>query len=100
MKEHTTKEEIKRAVDIVELIGKFVQLKPVGQNFLGLCPFHSEKEPSFTVDPAKQTFHCFGCKRRGDVIGFWMTYHNVSSSRAAKDLSEKYHIKREGRDHE
>jgi len=61
----SVKEEIKRAVDVVELIGQFVQLKKAGQSYMGLCPFHSEKAPSFTVSPAKQMFHCFGCKKGG-----------------------------------
>jgi DNA primase len=57
------KEELKRTVDIVELISQFVQLKRGGQNYMGLCPFHSEKDPSFTVSQTKQMFHCFGCKK-------------------------------------
>jgi DNA primase len=88
----SAKEEIKRAVDIVELIGQFVQLRRAGQNFLGLCPFHSEKDPSFTVSPAKQMFHCFGCKKGGDLFAFWMAYHNVSFPQAMRELAERYHI--------
>jgi DNA primase len=88
----SVKEEIKRAVDIVELIGQFVQLKKTGQNYAGLCPFHSEKDPSFTVSPAKQMFHCFGCKKGGDLFAFWMAYHQVSFPQAMRDLAEKYHI--------
>ncbi|MFP3929232.1 MAG: CHC2 zinc finger domain-containing protein, partial [Desulfobacteraceae bacterium] len=72
------KEEVKRAADIVEVIGQFVQLRKSGQNYVGLCPFHSEKTPSFAVNPAKGIFHCFGCKKGGDVLTFWMEYHNVS----------------------
>jgi DNA primase len=88
----SAKEEIKRAVDIVELIGQFVQLKRAGLNYTGLCPFHSEKAPSFSVSPSKQMFHCFGCKKGGDLFAFWMTYHQVSFPQAMKDLAEKYHI--------
>lgn len=88
----SAKEEVKRAVDIVELVGQFVQLKRAGQNYLGLCPFHSEKEPSFTVSPSKQMFHCFGCKKGGDVFAFWMTYHQASFPQSLKDLAEKYHV--------
>jgi DNA primase len=88
----SAKEEIKRAVDIVELIGQFVQLKRAGLNYIGLCPFHSEKAPSFSVSPSKQMFHCFGCKKGGDLFAFWMAYHQVSFSQAMKDLAEKYHI--------
>ncbi|MBN1849845.1 MAG: DNA primase [Deltaproteobacteria bacterium] len=86
------KEEIRKAADITELIGQYVQLKKAGRNFLGLCPFHSEKTPSFTVSPAKQMFHCFGCKVGGDIFRFWMEYHKVSFPQAVRDLAEKYHI--------
>jgi DNA primase len=88
----SAKEEIKRAVDIVELIGQFVQLKRAGLNYIGLCPFHSEKAPSFSVSPSKQIFHCFGCKQGGDLFAFWMAYHQVSFPQAMRDLAEKYHI--------
>jgi DNA primase len=88
----SAKEEIKRAVDIVELISQFVQLKRAGQNFVGLCPFHSEKAPSFSVSPSKQMFHCFGCKKGGDLFAFWMAYHHVPFPQAMKDLAEKYNI--------
>ncbi len=86
------KEELKRTVDIVELISQFVQLKRGGQNHMGLCPFHSEKDPSFTVSQTKQMFHCFGCKKGGDVFAFWMEYHKVSFPEAMRDLAEKYNI--------
>ena len=86
------KEEIKRSADIVELIGQYVQLKKAGKNHVGLCPFHGEKDPSFTVSQPKQMFHCFGCKKGGDIFAFWMEYHNVTFSQAIKDLSEKYNV--------
>lgn len=86
------KEEIKRAADIVEVIGQFVQLKRAGQTHMGLCPFHSEKTPSFTVSSARQMFHCFGCKKGGDVFAFWMEYHKVSFPQAMRDLADRYHI--------
>jgi DNA primase len=92
------KEEIKRIVDIVELIGQVVQLKRSGQSYMGLCPFHSEKAPSFTVSPSKQMFHCFGCKKGGDLFAFWMEYHKVSFPQALKDLAEKYHVSLPERD--
>jgi len=94
----SAKEEIKRIVDIVELIGQFVQLKRSGQSYMGLCPFHSEKAPSFTVSPSKQMFHCFGCKKGGDLFAFWMEYHRVSFPQALKDLAEKYHVSLPERD--
>ncbi len=90
------KEEIKNVCDIVELIGQFVQLKKVGKNYIGLCPFHSEKDPSFTVSPDRQIFHCFGCKKGGDIFTFWMEYHNVSFFEAVKDLAERYNVNIKG----
>jgi len=86
------KEEVKRVADIVEVIGKAIHLKRAGQNFLGLCPFHPEKTPSFTVSPSKQIFHCFGCRKGGDVFTFWMEYHKVSFPEALRDLAERYHV--------
>ena len=86
------KEEIKRSADIVELIGQYVQLKKAGLNHMGLCPFHGDKDPSFTVSQTKQRFHCFGCKKGGDVISFWMDYHKVSYPQAIKELAERYHV--------
>jgi len=88
----SAKEEIKRSGDIIELIGQFVQLKKAGQKHIGLCPFHSEKDPSFTVSPSRQMFHCFGCKKGGDIFTFWMEYHKVSFPQAMRDLAEKYQI--------
>ena len=86
------KDEIKRTADIAELIGQYVQLKKAGQNHVGLCPFHGEKEPSFTVSSSKQMFHCFGCKKGGDIFAFWMEYHKVSFPQAMKDLAERYRV--------
>jgi DNA primase len=88
----SAKEEVRRAADIVELIGQFVQLRKAGQNFVGLCPFHSEKDPSFTVSPSRQMFHCFGCKKGGDVFSFWMDYHKVAFPQALKDLADRYRV--------
>ena len=88
----SAKEEIRRAADIVELVGQYVQLKKAGRNFVGLCPFHAEKDPSFTVNPERQTFHCFGCKKGGDIFAFWMEYHNASFPEALRDLAERYNV--------
>ena len=88
----SAKEEIKRAADIVQLIGEFVQLRKAGQNYVGLCPFHSEKDPSFSVNSARQMFHCFGCKKGGDVFAFWMEYHKTTFPEALKDLAQKYQV--------
>ena len=88
----SAKEEIKRRADIVELIGQHVQLRKAGRHFVGLCPFHAEKAPSFTVSPEKQMFHCFGCKKGGDIFAFWMAYHGSTFPEALKDLGERYNV--------
>ena len=62
-------QELLARVDIVEVVGRHVALRKGGANFLGLCPFHEEKSPSFTVSPSKQFFHCFGCGKNGSAIG-------------------------------
>jgi DNA primase len=76
-------------VDIVDVIGGHVRLKKAGQNFLGLCPFHSEKTPSFTVSPSKQFFHCFGCGAHGSAIGFLMDLRGLSYVEAVQDLAQR-----------
>jgi DNA primase len=88
----SAKEEIKRTADIVEIIGQYVQLRKAGQHHIGLCPFHGDKDPSFTVNQSRQMFHCFGCKKGGDVFAFWMEYHKVSFPLALRELAERYHI--------
>jgi DNA primase len=82
------KSAVLQAVDIVELIGKSVALKRRGKDFVGLCPFHSEKTPSFNVIPSKQTFYCFGCKAGGDAITFVMKRDRVEFIDALKLLAE------------
>lgn len=74
-------------VDVVELVGRHVQLKKTGANYSGLCPFHSEKSPSFTVSPTKQFFHCFGCGKSGDAIGFLMEHSGMGFMEAVTDLA-------------
>ncbi len=74
-------------VDVVELIGRHVQLKKTGANYSGLCPFHSEKSPSFTVSPTKQFFHCFGCGKSGDAIGFLIEHSGMGFMEAVEDLA-------------
>ncbi len=88
----SAKDEIKRTADIVDVIGQVVQLKKSGKNFMGLCPFHAEKDPSFTVSQERQMFHCFGCKKGGDLFAFWMAYHNFTFPEALKDLAERYNV--------
>ena len=74
-------------VDIVDIVGRYVQLKKGGQNFLGLCPFHAEKSPSFTVSPSKQFYHCFGCGAHGSAIGFVMEHRGQGYVDAIRDLA-------------
>ncbi len=82
-------ERVKQQADIVRLIGEYVRLKKSGQNFVGLCPFHHEKTPSFAVHPGKQIYHCFGCGAGGDVFHFVMEMDKVSFPEAIRAVAEK-----------
>jgi DNA primase len=84
-----TIDQIRNATDIVEYIGSLVHLKKRGKDYLGLCPFHNEKTPSFTVSPTKQLFYCFGCHRGGDVVKFVMEYEKGSYVEALETLAER-----------
>ncbi|HHV79304.1 MAG TPA: DNA primase [Firmicutes bacterium] len=86
-------EEIKSRVDIVNVIGEYVRLKKAGRNYVGLCPFHSEKTPSFTVSPERQMFYCFGCHEGGDVFTFLMKRENMSFAEAVEVLAGRLGIK-------
>ena len=77
-------------VDIVDVVGRYVQLKKGGVNYMGLCPFHNEKSPSFTVSPTKQFYHCFGCGAHGTAIGFLMEYSGLGFVDAIKDLAQSH----------
>jgi DNA primase len=81
--------EIRDRTDIVTLIGEYVQLKQRGANFVGLCPFHSEKSPSFNVRRDRQFFHCFGCQESGDVVTFVMRLEGLTFPQAARSLAER-----------
>ena len=81
-------DEIRSAVDIVDLVGRFVSLKKAGVNWKGLCPFHGEKTPSFTVNPAKGIFHCFGCGVGGDAFGFVMRQDKLTFPEAVRTLAK------------
>lgn len=85
-------EEIKSRIDIVDFLSDYVSLKKAGQNYKGLCPFHSEKTPSFMVSPSKQIFHCFGCNKGGDIFTFIMMYENMTFQEAINYLAEKANI--------
>ncbi len=80
-------------VDLVDVVGRYVQLKKAGQNFLGLCPFHSEKSPSFTVSPSKQFFHCFGCGAHGTAVGFLMEHRGLGFVDAVRELAQQAGMK-------
>ena len=84
--------EIKNSVDIVAIISEIVLLKKVGRNYVGLCPFHTEKTPSFTVSPEKQIFYCFGCGTGGNVFNFLMNHDGLSFFETAKMLAKRYGI--------
>ncbi len=83
-------QELVARADVVEIVGRYVQLKKGGANFMGLCPFHGEKSPSFSVSPAKQFYHCFGCGKNGTVISFMMEHVGMSFVEAVKDLAQQY----------
>ena len=84
--------EIKHAADIVDIVSEAVLLKKAGRNFLGLCPFHTEKTPSFTVSPDKQIFYCFGCGTGGNVFSFLMKHEGLSFPETARRLAKRYGI--------
>lgn len=87
--------EIIEKTDIVDLISEYVELRRRGSNYVGLCPFHNEKTPSFTVSPDKKIFKCFGCGKSGNVITFMMEYMDLSYSEAFKELAKRAGIKLE-----
>jgi DNA primase len=84
--------EIKNTADIFDVVSELVLLKKTGKNYVGLCPFHSEKTPSFTVSPEKQIFHCFGCGTGGNVFSFLMQQEGFSFPEAARNLARRYGI--------
>jgi len=85
-------EQVKSKIDIVEIIGEKVVLKKAGRHFKGLCPFHSEKSPSFIVSPERQSFKCFGCQIGGDVISFLEQYDGMSFLEALEMLAKRVGI--------
>ncbi len=85
-------EEVRSSANIVDIISGYVQLKKRGKNFIGLCPFHQEKTPSFTVSEEKQIFHCFGCSAGGNVFKFLMDYKSISFVESVQELAEELGI--------
>ncbi len=95
MIKHESIENLKSIIDIVDVIGNYVQLKKQGSNFTALCPFHSEKTPSFVVSPTKQIYHCFGCGASGDAIKFIMEIEKLTYPEAIEKLASMYNFKLE-----
>ncbi|MFZ2387945.1 MAG: DNA primase [Polaromonas sp.] len=83
-------QELLARADVVDIVGRYVQLKKGGANFMGLCPFHGEKSPSFSVSPSKQFYHCFGCGKNGNAISFLMEHAGMTFIEAVKDLAQQY----------
>ena len=88
--------EVKSRLDIAEVIGDYVVLRKSGQTYWGKCPFHNEKTPSFSVSPERQTFHCFGCGKGGDVYTFIMEIENLDFKEALERLAERAGVKLQG----
>ena len=86
-------EEVRAANDIVDVISQYVQLKRKGTSYFGLCPFHNEKSPSFSVSPGKQMYYCFGCGAGGNVFTFIMEYENYSFREALEYLADRAGVK-------
>ncbi|HEY6954546.1 MAG TPA: DNA primase [Flavisolibacter sp.] len=87
-----TIQQIQSRIDILEVVGGFVRLKRRGANYLGLCPFHNEKTPSFTVSPSKEIYKCFGCGKSGNTISFLMEHEKLSYVEALRWLANKYNV--------
>ena len=85
-------EEVRQANDIIDVISQYIHLKRSGRNYFGLCPFHNEKSPSFSVSPDKQIFHCFGCGVGGNVFTFLMKIEGVNFIEALQMLAERAQI--------
>ncbi|MDQ7980770.1 DNA primase [Paraburkholderia sp. SARCC-3016] len=85
---HSFLQDLLNRVDIVDVVGRYVQLKKGGANFMGLCPFHNEKSPSFTVSPTKQFYHCFGCGAHGTAIGFLIEHAGLTFPEAVNELAQ------------
>ena len=83
-------QELVSRADIVEIVGRYVQLKKGGANYMGLCPFHGEKSPSFSVSPSKQFYHCFGCGKNGNAISFMMEHAGMTFIESVQDLAQQF----------
>ena len=92
MIDQLTVDRIIAAADVVEVVKDYVSLKKRGVNYLGLCPFHNEKTPSFSVSPAKGIYKCFGCGKGGNAVNFIMDHEQMNYVEALKFLAKKYNI--------
>lgn len=88
-------QQILSRIDIIDVLGDFIKLKKRGTNYLGLCPFHNEKSPSFTVSPAKEIYKCFGCGKSGNTIGFLMEHEKITYVEAIRWLAARYNVELE-----
>ena len=86
-------DEVREKNDIVDVISPYVRLTRRGSNYVGLCPFHNEKTPSFSVNTGRQTFHCFGCGVGGNAYSFVMKYENLTFPEAIRHLADRAGIK-------
>lgn len=86
-------QEVLLRADIVDIVGEYVHLKKSGANYKGLCPFHGEKTPSFTVSPSKGLYHCFGCRASGDVVRFLMQHEHLTFPEAVRLLASRYGVR-------
>src|SRR5512137_2908541 len=98
MIDQATVQKIIDTAQIIEVVSDYITLKKRGVNYLGLCPFHHEKTPSFTVSPAKGIFKCFGCGKGGNSVNFIMEHEHLSYPEALRYLARKYHIEVEERE--
>jgi len=88
-------EQIKARADVLDVVSEVVQMRQRGRNYFGLCPFHEEKTPSFSVNPALGIFHCFGCGKGGNAVTFVMEYDKIDYIEALKKLADRYGIELE-----
>src|SRR5699024_6607535 len=87
--------KVQDRIDIIDIVGSFVKLKKRGVNYLGLCPFHNERTPSFTVSPSKEIYKCFGCGKSGNAISFLMEHEKYTFVESIRWLAEKYEVELE-----
>ncbi|MBR1543757.1 MAG: DNA primase, partial [Muribaculaceae bacterium] len=92
MIDRATINQILDAADVVDVVSDFVTLRRRGSNYTGLCPFHNEKTPSFSVSRAKGIYKCFGCGKAGSAVNFVMEHEHMTYAEALKYLAKKYHI--------